>query len=175
MKTSFLLFSGLLYSASLMAKNIHIESIQSHFTQSITNDQNAVITYKGNMYASQKENKALWEYHAPIIKQIYYQDKKLVIIEPELEQVIFAKLDKIPNILALLKEAKKVGKETYETSFAGLTYTIMMKGEKIEKIQYKDELQNRVVIAFKEEKINQKIDSQIFEYTIPKGYDILEQ
>ena len=175
MKKKFRILATLFLAPTLWAQNLDIKTIQADFTQSITNDQNAVVTYQGKMYATQEKNQALWEYKVPIIKQIYYKEGKLVIIEPELEQVIYAKLDKIPNILALLKSAKKISENTLQTTFNALTYNITLKEGKLEKIFYKDEMQNSVMIVFQNEVVNDPIQESRFSYTIPKGYDILEE
>ena len=90
------------------ANILNIDSIESDFKQIITNTQNAKISYSGKMYATKRQNKALWRYISPVSKDIYYLGHgNLVIIEPSLQQAIYAKLNKIPNILKLLKDAKK--------------------------------------------------------------------
>jgi len=167
--------SSLFLSSTISANSLNIQTLESNFKQSITNDQNAKIVYTGKMYAAQAKNQALWEYDTPIVKKIYYKDGKLVIIEPELEQVIYAKLNKIPNILKLLKSAKKISENTLQTRFNSITYNITTAGNKIENIFYTDEMQNKVVISFTDEKVNSYINSDTFAYTIPADYDILEQ
>jgi len=169
------LFSSLFLSSTILANNLNIQTLESNFKQSITNDQNAKIVYTGKMYATQAKNQALWEYSTPIVKKIYYKGGKLLIVEPELEQVIYAKLDKIPNILKLLKSAKKISKNSFQTKFNAITYTITTDGNTIENIRYIDEMQNSVVISFTQERVNRPIDSSRFSYTIPEDYDILEQ
>ncbi len=160
----------------LNAHNLHIQTIQTHFTQKVTNEQGATVTYHGKMFANQRSNKALWEYTAPVHKKIYYTgDGKLVIIEPELEQAIFAKLHKVPNILKLLSEAKEGKKGELHTRFNSIDYTIHTNGNKITSIRYHDEMQNRVMISFTNEKINRFIDKRLFAYQIPSSYDILKQ
>ncbi len=169
------LLSGLCISSTMLANTLNIQTLESNFKQSITNDQNAKIVYTGKMYATQAKNKALWEYNSPIVKKIYYKGGKLVIIEPELEQVIYAKLDKVPNVLKLIKSAKKVADDTLQTRFNGITYNILIEGNKIINITYIDEMQNSVAIEFSNEKINRFLNESIFSYTIPADYDILEQ
>ena len=175
MNNKLLTLSALFLTSTISANSLNIQTLESDFKQSITNDQNAKVTYSGKMYAKQAKNQALWEYNTPIIKQIYYQGGKLVIIEPELEQVIYAKLNKVPNILKLLQSAKKVSADTLETKFNGLTYRIKTDKNTIEKISYTDEMENKVVISFTNEIVNHPIANSRFSYTIPDGYDILEQ
>ncbi len=175
MNDKLLALSALFLTSTISANSLNIQSLESNFRQSIINDQNAKIIYTGKMYATQTKNQALWEYNTPIIKQIYYKGGKLVIIEPELEQAIYAKLDKVPNVLKLLKSAKKISQNILQTRFNGLTYKITTAGNQIEKISYTDEMQNKVVISFTNEIVNQGIDSSRFSYKIPADYDILEQ
>ncbi len=168
----FLTLMGTTLFCNSLAK---LESFESDFRQIITNDQNSKIIYKGKLYAKKDKNLALWIYTSPIDKKIYYSEGKVVIVEPELEQAIFAKLDKVPNILSLLKKAKKVSKDTYITTFNNTNYKITLKNKLIEKITYKDELQNRVTILFLNQKINKPISKERFVYKIPQEYDILNQ
>ena len=171
-----ILLSTIFLSCTLLSANItQLTSLESNFKQSITNDQNSRITYSGKMYASKQNNQALWIYTSPIEKKIYYKDGSIVIIEPELEQAIFAKLSKVPNVLNLLNSAKQISENRYETTFNNVKYTIEVAGDKIKNIVYTDEIQNRVNIEFNTQKTNEKIDNSMFVYTIPEDYDILEQ
>ena len=171
-----ILLSIAVLSSTLLSANItELKSLESDFKQSIVNDQNSTITYRGKMYATKKNNQALWEYNSPIEKKIYYKDGNIVIIEPELEQAIFAKLTKVPNVLQLLNSAKKVRENQLVTTFNNIKYTIITNGDKIVEIKYIDEIQNRVTIKFNSQKINYGLNSDIFVYSIPEDYDILEQ
>lgn len=170
------LLSVAILSTSLLNANIaQLDSLESNFKQSIVNEQNSRITYSGKMYATKQNNQALWEYKSPIEKKIYYKSGNIVIIEPELEQAIFAKLSKIPNVLSLLNSAKRISEDKLETTFNKIKYTITTDGNKIKSIDYIDEIQNRVTIEFSEQKTNSPINPTIFTYSIPADYDILEQ
>jgi outer membrane lipoprotein carrier protein len=170
-----LLAAALLTSSLLSANITQLKSLESNFKQSIVNDQNSRITYKGKMYATKENNQALWIYTTPIEKKIYYKNGSIVIIEPELEQVIFAKLSKVPNVLTLLNGAKKISQNKLQTTFNNIKYTITTEGNKIKSINYTDEIQNRVIIEFNSQMINGSISSNTFNYSIPEDYDILEQ
>ncbi len=165
-----------LLSTTLLSANItQLNSLESNFKQSIVNDQNSRITYSGKMYATKQNNQALWEYTSPIEKKIYYKDGSIVIIEPELEQAIFAKLSKVPNVLSLLNSAKRISENRFETTFNNVKYMIETNGNKINSISYTDEIQNRVTIEFNAQKTNENINASKFVYSIPEDYDILEQ
>ena len=70
----------------LFAKIEHFKTIQSDFTQKVTNDQNKTIIYQGTFFAT-NDKKALWIYEKPVAKKIYFNNTRVLIIEPELEQV----------------------------------------------------------------------------------------
>ena len=155
MKKRIFLFLTILSSNLLSAGISDLRSFESDFQQIIINDQKTRITYKGKLYAKKDKNQALWVYTSPVDKKIYYSSGKVVIIEPELEQAIFAKLDKVPNILTLLKQAKKTGKDTYVTTFNNTRYTITFADGVLSKISYLDELHNKITILFFRIIINQ--------------------
>lgn len=168
MKHILFLFS---FSILLFAK-FNITSIKSDFTQTITNDQNQTIIYHGKFYA-RDDNDALWVYNKPIKKLLYFLQGKVVIIEPNLEQVIFSKLEKIPKILNILKKAKhKDGKLI--AVCCGNTYYIKIEDNKIKTVKYLDKIGNKVTIKFYNEDTNLILGNDIFKYKIPEGYDILE-
>ncbi len=149
-----------------------IHSIKTDFIQNITNEENQTISYSGKFYAI-SNSKALWIYKKPIKKFLYFLNKKVIIIEPELEQVIFSKLEKLPKILNILKSAKKEN-GIYIASCCNNTYKIFTKDDKINKITYKDKVGNSVEIKFYNQETNLILDDKIFHYTIPEDYDILQ-
>ena len=164
----------LFFNILLFADFNTLTSFQARFHQTITNEQNSTIRYEGLVFAK-NGNRALWKYEKPIVKSIYYLGELVVVIEPELEQAIVSHMDKKYDILEILKNAKKIGTNRYEAKCCQNVYTIFTKDGKIEKIAYKDKLENRVFIDFYEQKINQNIDNKIFEYNIPFYYDVIKE
>ncbi|WP_458699466.1 LolA-like outer membrane lipoprotein chaperone [Sulfurospirillum sp. 1307] len=168
------LISVLLLFASLYANPLDFNSIQSDFTQIITNEENSTITYEGSFYAKSNA-KALWIYKSPISKKIYFNQNQVVIIEPELEQAIITNLKNTPNLTELLKDAKKVEKNLYETSYYETTYKIFIEDDHIKKISYEDKLANQVTIELKNQSVNIFLDDELFKAKIPNGFDIIAQ
>jgi len=160
-------------SLSLMAGITDISSLYSRFEQFITNEQSKVIIYKGEVFAQKKGSKALWKYVTPIQKRIYFTDNKVIMIEPELEQAIITKLHKAPDILKILKNARKIQKGLYEAKCCENTYKISFEGRLIRNIDYTDKIGNHVVITFLKPTQNKKLNPKIFNYHIPKDYDII--
>lgn len=158
----------------LFAKIEHFKTIQSDFTQKVTNDQNKTIVYEGTFYAT-NDKKALWIYEKPVSKKIYFNNTRVLIIEPELEQVIITTLENTPNIAQLLQEAKEVSPNKYITYYQETTYTIYTQKEQIEKVSYRDKLDNAVEILFSNQSTNLFLDEELFRAEIPRGYDIVRE
>ena len=164
----------LFLTSLLFAKIENFKTIQSEFTQKVTNDQNKTIVYDGTFYATQ-DKKALWVYEKPVAKKIYFTGTKVLIIEPELEQVIITTLENTPNITLLLQEAKEISPNKYIAKFMETTYTINATKHSIDKVTYKDKLDNLVEIVFSNQSTNLFLDDELFRATIPKGYDIVHE
>ncbi len=164
----------LFFSSLLFAKIENFKTFQSDFIQKVTNDQNQTITYDGKFYATHTK-KALWIYEKPVTKKIYFQNTQVLIIEPELEQVIITNLENTPNIALLMQEAKEISPQKYVTKFMETTYTIYTKKETIQKITYRDKLDNLVEILFSNQVIDAVLDDSFFKAEIPMGYDIVRE
>jgi len=165
-----ILLSICLFSILLFAQ-ININSIKADFIQTITNDQNKTIKYSGKLFAK-KNGFVLWIYQKPIHKKLYFLKNKIIIIEPDLEQAIFAKTDKIPKILNIIQNIKNTDSHII-IKYHGIHYKVSIKNNKILSINYIDRIGNKVKIIFKNEDVNLIIDNSIFQYNIPKDYDIL--
>jgi outer membrane lipoprotein carrier protein len=164
----------LLTCSALLAGAFDFETISSEFKQTITNEENSKIVYTGSFYASTKA-KALWIYKSPIDKKIYFSKNQVVIVEPELEQVIITNLQNTPNLTEILKSAKSVDDNTFETTYDDTKYVIDVKNEKIERISYSDKLENKVTIELFNQSINTFLDDSLFKATIPDGFDVVTQ
>ena len=162
------------FTTLLFAKIDHFKTIQSDFTQKVTNDQNKTIVYEGTFYATD-DKKALWIYKKPVSKKIYFNDTRVLIIEPELEQVIMSTLENTPNLTQLLQEAKEVSPNKYMTKYQETTYTIFAHTGGIDKIVYHDKLDNSVEILFSNQSTNLFIDDELFRAEIPRGYDVVRE
>lgn len=156
------------------ANPLEFQTIQSSFTQTITNEDNKTITYTGSFYATSSA-KALWIYKTPVNKKIYFNQNQVVILEPELEQAIMTTLEKNPNITSILRNAKQIKENLFEATFDDTTYHILTQGESIKEISYHDKLENKVKIILSHQTKNAFLDDVLFEPAVPKEYDILTQ
>lgn len=152
-----------------------LQSFKANFIQKIISANDKQIDYEGEVYIK-SSGKVLWKYKTPIIKNVYILNDYVIVDEPELEQAIFTTLEDEINILNLLKNAKKVNQNTYMAKIGEIDYLIeLSKDKKIEKIRYKDKLDNDVQIKFENIIQNQKIDDEIFKFVQPEGYDIIRK
>ncbi len=168
-----LIFITLFVVAPLFAISEKTDTMQADFVQTITDDKNSTITYRGSMLAK-RPNMALWHYQKPIEKTVYITAYDVTIIEPELEQVIIKRLGNSIDLLAILASAKKEGKNSYSTFYDNKEYHIMIKGDMITSISYKDAFDNVVKIVFTAQQINKRIDNKRFKADIPADFDIIK-
>jgi outer membrane lipoprotein carrier protein len=161
-----------LLAASLYGDVGDIFSFEADFKQNITDDQNKTIEYKGHLIAT-KPQFALWEYKEPIKKSVYIASYKLIMIEPELEQVIMKQIDSKFDIFALIKSAQKVNTNEYLAHYKDTTFLIKLQNNKIASISYRDEFDNKVIIDFTKQQQNKKIDMKRFIPVIPDDYDVI--
>lgn len=152
----------------------HIKTFEASFTQTITNPSGNIVIYTGLIHI-QEPNQIKWQYKNPIEKLVYINNNSVTIIEPELEQAIITRLDKEINIFNLLQNAKLVSNNTYISHFNNVDYSLKLKDKKLSQISYKDEIENDVIISFKNVQQNHVIDKQIFKFFIPFEFDIIKK
>ena len=93
--------------------------------------------------------------------------------EHDLEQVSFARLEKIPNLNAIFKQAKEITPNKLKANYENVDYFITLFNDEVKSIQYTDEFENKVLITLHKPQKNTKINSQIFKPKFPQNYDIL--
>jgi len=152
----------------------NLKSFQAKFTQTITSNSNDVIEYKGKVFIKDS-GKILWKYETPVEKNVYIYNNSVIIDEPELEQAIFTQLENEINIIQLLKDAQKVANDTYSSRIDGIKYLIFTKNSKVEKISYKDSLENSIEINFSNIIQNESIEDSIFVFNTPSNYDLIRK
>ncbi|NQY20262.1 MAG: outer-membrane lipoprotein carrier protein LolA [Campylobacteraceae bacterium] len=151
-----------------------LKSIESDFTQTIVNSSNKIIKYKGKLFI-QEPSKILWKYNTPVVKNVYILNTFVIIDEPELEQAIYTTLNSEINILALLKSSKKIAANVFQSEINEVKYNFFIKDNKITKIKYEDELENKVTISFSNSIYNKEIKKEVFVFNAPDYYDIIRK
>ncbi len=152
----------------------NIKTFQASFSQSIINKSGKEIIYTGYLYIKHPSS-ILWEYNEPIKKYVYINNIHVTIIEPDLEQAIISNLEKEINLIKLLKDSKQLSENIYEAEMYSTKYTITVVDNIFEKIEYKDELDNKITINFTNIKQNKEITDEIFKFTIPFEYDTIRK
>ncbi|MSN96294.1 outer membrane lipoprotein chaperone LolA [Campylobacter sp. FMV-PI01] len=151
---------------------LEFKTLSADFIQTIKNKDSKII-YSGNFFAT--NSAAFWSYKTPNLKDIYFNKTQVVVIEPELEQVILTNLKDIPNLIKVLKNAKKLKPNLYSANFNDILYKIELKDSLLYKIDYKDNLDNEVEIVFSEVKKDENLNQDLFLPKIPDGFDIIMQ
>ena len=164
--------STLLLSTTLFSSIIEINSFEADFKQSITDDKNKVLTYKGHVSAI-KPQTARWSYKTPVNKDVFINKYEVTIVEPEIEQVIIKRLESNFSFFNMIKNAKKIKKDTYEAFYKSSKFIITMKDDSIESISYIDEFENDVKIVFKNQLTNKDIDKNTFIPKFSLDFDVI--
>lgn len=152
----------------------NIKSFDADFEQKIINPSKKEILYSGHLYLKDPYY-ILWQYKEPIKKSVYIVNDFAIIDEPELEQAILTKLKNEIDILNLIKNAKEISKNRYEADIYDVKYYLFTKDNRISKIEYKDALENNVIITFFNVKQNGHIDDDLFKFLPPENYDIIRK
>ena len=105
-----------LLCANLFGFAENLNTFSAHFVQTVTDDKNTVIKYSGDIKAK-RPDMAMWNYVQPVKKEIYIRNEDLVIIEPEIEQVIMKKVGNTIAFFEMLKNAKKVNDNLYKATY----------------------------------------------------------
>jgi hypothetical protein len=146
------------------------QSMQADFIQSVTNEHNQTITYKGSLsYVAPDKSK--WIYTKPAPKTICTDANNITIIEDDLEQATLYKNQNHIDFMQLYGDAVALEDNRYVTYFQENRYFFETKEGKIYKLYYTDALNNRSQIEF-----SNVLYDTTFEYegcTIPASYDVI--
>lgn len=162
-----------LLTLTLFGSPQEINSFNSSFEQRIVDEHGKVIVYRGELWASKPQN-ALWSYQKPIQKSVYISGKRLVILEPQLEQATVRSLGDEIDFLEIIKKAKKIDNDHYKATVNGQLYSITFKHDLLSTIQYTDGYDNKVTIQFLKPVQNVSIPSSRFQPSIPTRYDVIQ-
>ncbi len=159
---------------SLHALPLNITSFSSEFEQIIIDDQNKTIRYHGNFIAKAPAM-ALWDYREPIVKQVMIKGNDVTVVEPDLEQVIYKRIEKDFDFFGILEKALMIGEGHYEATYEYRRFSLYLDGNVIKKIVYLDDFDNIVTIHFKKPVQNAPIEDKRFSVSIPDFYDIIRE
>ncbi len=146
----------------------HLQSFSAHFKQVLKNEKPLV--YYGILKAK-APNWALWVYEKPLKKEIYMNDKEVVVYEPNLFQATITPLKDKTDFFTILKRLKKQDDGSFKTTINKTTYRLVFKDGKPFLLEFKDEMNNLVTITFSQAEINPTIADEIFIFK-PKDENI---
>lgn len=160
----------LFFIAELFALTLP-KQFSADFNQTIDSDQKT-LHYRGEIFY--KNGQIVWKYTYPYQKTIWVKSR-IYIYEPDLMQVTV--IDKKENnLIEILKKAKKIDKNRYETEYKGKKYYFILSNGKIklpQKIYYTDEMGNKVVIKFYNFK--NEVNDKVFDLNFPDDVDVIHQ
>ena len=172
------LFLGFFLTSLLSANSSfsfeNLETFKANFVQTIKSNEDKNIEYKGEVFIKNSGN-ILWKYKTPILKNVYVNNTHVIIDEPELEQAIITSLQNDINLIEILKKAQKIEYNIYLANIDSVDYKVFVQDSKIEKITYKDKLENSIMISFLDVINNSLIDDNIFKFKAPDYYDIIRK
>ena len=150
-------------------------SFGASFEQIVTNPKKKKLRYSGTMQFS-KANGLKWIYQKSTKKDVCSDNVRLVVVDHDLEQVSYYKLNKAIKIDKIIQNAKVVRQSVYTAQYDGKTYTLKVnKNNEITQIAYYDELENMVQIVFTHLKSSPKdIAPSHLQCPIPKTYDTID-
>ncbi len=168
------LFIMILSFSSLFAFGETLQSFQADFVQQITDEEKKILTYTGTI-KSKRPSLVLWHYTSPVDKKIYVNDRRAVIIEPELEQAIIKQLHGEIDFFGILASAVSVDMTHYKASYKGINFLLKEVDGVIESLSYTDQLENQVVITFSKQQQNRPLDDSLFIPKVPNYYDVIRE
>jgi len=168
------LISIISFGILVWANVFDVNTYQSKFKQTVTNNSQQEILYKGELFLKSNGN-VLWKYQEPFIKNVYISNARVVIDEPELEQAIISDINNDLNLLTILKESIKIDDNTYENTINEIKYTIKIHSNDLKAIFYTDEIGNNIKIVFNQAIIDKKIPDEKFMFTTPLHYDVIRK
>ena len=169
----FLLFLPFTFTL-LLAFGENIQSFEADFSQKITDEENKVLTYTGSM-RSKRPDMVLWSYREPINKKIYVTQWRAVIVEPELEQAMIKRLEGEIDFFGIIASAEAVDETHYKASYKGITFVLTQENGIILSLAYTDQLENKVIITFTNQKQNRPIEDNVFTPKVPVDYDVIRE
>jgi len=168
------LIISLFLSYALFGNILDFKTISTNFKQIVKNKSGNEAIYKGELKIKGSD-KILWSYKTPVKKNVFINKNQVIIDEPELEQAITSSLNDELNMVKIINNSKKVSQNSYENNLEDTKYTIIIENNILKSVSYKDELDNKVMILFTNFQKDVAISDSIFQFTIPKNYDVIKK
>lgn len=152
----------------------HIQSLSADFIQQIVSEDGIPAHYEGKLIAKAPD-KVKWLYTKPLQKEIYMQQREVIIYEPSLEQASYSRLKENSDFISIIKAAQKDSNGTYRAMVDKVEYVLFVDSEQNpEHIEFVDTMGAKTILSLKNVKINTKISDKSFNFTPPEGTEIVE-
>ena len=166
-------------------------NFETDFNQTITNDKNKTIYYRGKVTFKQEHytivNEAgdekeigssffKWNYTHPTQKEVCTDGTQLIVVDHDLEQVSKYLINEGIDLEKILNIAEKISTKDYKATYQDVEYIITLdeKGQ-LKKIVYVDTLDNGVKIIFEKMQYNIKpFDDKHIKCPDQPDYDVIE-
>lgn len=165
-------FLSLIFAVSCFGLTLNYDTFEANFVQTIKNKSGKKIEYVGKLTAK-KPSLALWQYTKPVKKSVYIKNDSVIVYEPELSQAKYLKKKGNISLDSILKNAKAEGTNEYSAKDGDITYYFKVSDGMIEKLHYKDSLENDTEIIFKDRKKNMSVKSDLFDFKPTPDIDII--
>lgn len=168
-----------------------VRSLQGKFVQQVYDQNKHVIARTTGQFIIQRPNKFRWQVTSPLKQLTIANGKKLWLYQPDLQQVTTSgmsqKIGQTP--LAILSGSTEALNKAYAITQTGKTQyqltakqvdsafsqiDLLMNGRAIEKMTLKDSLGQQTVVNFSAVRVNAKVSPDMFEFSIPKGVDVIK-
>ena len=148
--------------------------MEAQFVQKITNPKKKVIRYEGRVLMDNGA-RFKWSYFKPTKKEVCSDGKRVIVVDHDLEQVSYYRMDKGFDLGAVLKNAKHYKENLYTARYRDRTYTIAVDGRgRVEQIAYRDDMDNVVNIhLYKLKTFSRPPAASAFRCPYPKSYDVI--
>lgn len=167
------LFLCAILASGCFAVSFDYDTFEATFTQTIKNKSGKKIEYKGKLTAK-KPSLALWEYLKPMKKSVFISSESVIIYEPELAQAKYLRKKSSISLESVLKNAKPEGGNSYSAKDGDITYHFTVSNNMIDRLTYKDSLENDTEIIFSNRKKNIQVSEKIFEFKPTADIDIIK-
>ncbi len=146
----------------------------AEFTQKITTPKKKIIKYSGTVLLD-GSGRLKWSYRKPTKKEVCSDGRSFTVVDHDLEQVSFHRLQRALDLPTILKKARHHKDNLYVAKYEDVLYTFSLdpKG-RIDQIAYKDNLDNVVNIHFNNMRYKKSpIPKNRMRCPYPGSYDII--
>jgi outer membrane lipoprotein carrier protein len=149
-------------------------SWSASFVQKVTNPRKKILRYSGDFYGG-ADARFKWNYLKPTKKEVCSDGKRITVVDHDLEQISYYRMEKGFNLEAILKKAKHYKDNLYTAEYRGHTYTFAVDDRGfVEQIAYRDDMDNVVHIRFEKIRVYKNpVAASKMQCSHPDGYDVI--